>query len=271
MRLERTVRGASLLERRRPLVDVRTAALMGAMVLGFPLLIWLHAATVLPAWAAMVLGTAVMNLSFTAWHEPAHGNFSRWSRVNDAAGFVASLASVYPGYFARRREHLLHHRFQGVEGMDPVYRRVQATAWTFPLALLSANFAGSPLRVPATVLPMTPRQRWSDGASNVLALGIAVGAAATGWLPSLFWAWLLPRALVFWLHAYYICFFPHSVSGGGYEVYRVRARRAWLRLLTLDQSLHGVHHRWPYIPWHRYGAVLRGARPEIEAAGIRLD
>jgi len=136
--------------------------------------------------------------------------------------------------------------------------------------LLRANFSGAPLRVPATVLTITPLQRASDATSNLTALGLVAVAAISGWLPSLVWGWLLPRAIVFWLHAYAICFFPHAVPGGGYEVYRVRTGGWWLSFVTVGQNFHGVHHRWPYLPWHRYAAVVRDARPAVEAAGIRF-
>jgi beta-carotene hydroxylase len=257
-------------ETKRPWMDGWTAALIVLMVAGFPLLVWAHAAGWLPAWAAVLLGTLLMNLSFTAWHEPAHANFSRVGWLNDLAGFLSSVASVYPGYYARRREHLVHHRYQGIEGMDPVYPRIQATFWGFPFQLLRSIVASPPLGVPASFLPITRGQWISDQVSNLLAVAALAASIALGFWPSLLWAWVLPRVIVFWLHAYYICFFPHSVVGGGYEVYRVRERDHWLPFVTVAQSLHGIHHRWPHVPWHRYAAVLRDARQEIEAAGVRL-
>jgi fatty acid desaturase len=240
------------------------------MVLGFPALVLLDGRAVLPHAATFALGVFLMNLSFTAWHEPAHGNFSSSGALNVAAGFAASLASFYPGYFARRREHLVHHRFQGIPGKDPAYARIQSSAWAFPIQLLRANYGSPPLDVPASFVPLTPAQRASDALSNAIAVGIIVASVAAGFSPSLLAAWVGPRILVFLLHAYTICFFPHSVPGGGYEVYRVREDGRWLSILTVSQNFHGIHHKWPSIPWHRYRAVLRAARADVEGAGIRI-
>lgn len=252
------------------LIDVRTLGLVALMIAGFPALVALDHAGALPRWMTFLAGVFLMNLSFTAWHEPAHGNFSSSGRVNDAMGVVASIASVYPGYFARRREHLVHHRFQGIPGKDPAYARIQSSAWALPLHLLRANYGSPPLDVPASFVPITAAQRLSDGLSNATVLAILASSIAFGFWPSLLVAWIGPRILVFLLHAYTICFFPHSVPGGGYEVFRVRDGGRWLSLLTVSQNFHGIHHKWPSIPWHRYRRVLRVARREIEDAGVRI-
>jgi beta-carotene hydroxylase len=252
----------------RPFVDGPTAALIGLMAAGFPLTGVLYQHGMLPAWAALLIGSALMNLSFTAWHEPAHQTFSRWRSLNSAAGWLASLLSVYPGYFARRREHLIHHRFEGQEGKDPVFPRIQSSAWTFPLALLRTALLGAPLQVPASVLPITRVQRAADALSNLLALAVVVTAAALGYFQTILWVWLGPRLVIYALHAYYICYFPHSVPGGGYQVLRVRQDHAWLRLLTVNQHLHGIHHRWPWIPWHRYRRVLRDCADELRRESL---
>jgi beta-carotene hydroxylase len=260
----------AFLARTPGLVDTRTTVLILAMAAGFPALVVLDHAGVLPRAATFLCGVLLMNLSFTAWHEPAHGNFSASAGLNAVAGFLASLASFYPGYFARRREHLVHHKFQGIPGKDPAYARVQATFWTFPLQLVRANYATGPLDVAASFVPITPVQRLFDSISNVAVLGLVAGSIALGFWRSLLAAWILPRIVIFLVHAYTICFFPHSVPGGGYEIYRVREDGRWLSFLTVSQNLHGIHHKWPSIPWHRYRTVLRAARADLERAGIRI-
>jgi beta-carotene hydroxylase len=254
----------------RPRADWRTGFLIAAMTAGLALAVALHHAGRAPFWPALAAATLLMNLSFTAWHEPAHGNFSRSRRVNDAAGVLASFVSVYPGYFARRREHLVHHRFEGEEGKDPVYARIQASVLTFPWQLLRA--ARVPLDVPASFVPLTKAQRLSDRASNALALLVAVGSIPLGWGPSVLGLWILPRVIVFWLHAYYVCLLPHAVPGGGYRVYRIRGGGGGLllRLLTVDQTFHGIHHRWPSVPWHAYARTARRRRDRFASDGIEV-
>ncbi len=252
------------------LVDWKTLALIAAMAVGFPLIVWLHADGLLPFGVGLILATILMNASFTAWHEPAHGNFSSSERANQIAGVIASYASVYPGYFARRREHLIHHRWEGIPGKDPVYPRIQANFWRFPLRLIQTALKENPGEVPTSFLPVTPHQRFWDLLTFASTGGVVLASILMGFWVSVLGLWILPRVFVYLLHAYVICFFPHTVPGGGYEVYRIRPGGFWLRALTMGQNFHGIHHRWPFIPWHRYGEVLRDNRSEVEAAGIRM-
>jgi beta-carotene hydroxylase len=243
-------------------VDGPTSVLIVCMAVGFPAVGFAYHQGALPWWGALAVGSVLMNLSFTAWHEAAHQTFSRSRALTLVAGWVAAFLSVYPGYFARRREHLIHHKFEGQEGPDPVYPRIQTPWWGLSLTLLRTALRGPRLDVPSSFLVITPAQRRADLASNLLALLVVGTAALLDFLGAVLWAWVVPRLVIYGVHAYYICFLPHAVTGGGYEVSRVRQDRWWLRFLTLNQHLHGVHHRWPWIPWYRYGRVLREYREE---------
>ena len=244
-----------------PLIDLQTGLVILVMTAGFPIVGLLNHRGDLPWWATVLVGTWLMNLSFTAWHEPAHRNFSRIGWLNTAAGWIASFASVYPGYFARRREHLVHHRFEGEEGKDPVYPRIQTSFWLFPLILLRTMFQKAPSGVPDSFLPMTRGQRLSDLLSNLLAVALIVGSFWTESWPAVVLVWVIPRGIVFLVHAYYICFFPHNQGGEGFVVLRIREDHPVMRFLTMNQHLHGIHHRWPWVPWHQYREVL-AAFPE---------
>ncbi|MCA9670124.1 MAG: fatty acid desaturase [Myxococcales bacterium] len=246
-----------------PLVDVPTAAIVVLMIAGTPLLVWGTHRGHVPWWAAFLAGTYLMNLSFTAWHEPAHGTFSSSRRLNLIVGWLSSFASVYPGYFARRREHLVHHKFEGTQGKDPVYPRIQTTFFGFPLRIMQQMFKPDPLDVPETFHPITPGQRLSDMISNLLVLGVLGVAIALGFWRALLVAWIVPRFFVVMIHAYYICFFPHHIEDGGYRVYRIRRDGILLKLLTVNQHMHGIHHKWPWIPWHKYQLVRRELGDEL--------
>ena len=253
---------------RRSTLDLPTAAVGVGMAAGLAAVVALHASGHVPLLLGLVINTFLMNLSFTAWHEACHGNLSKSRALNTAFGIATSFASIYPGYFARRREHLCHHRYEGDATQDPVYPRIQGSLLSFPLRVVRANHtAGMRVPIPASFLPMTPLQTWADRISNLLAFSLLGVGLLTHTFASIVWLWFVPRAIVFVAHAIYICHFPHVIPGGGYQVYRVRPGRL-LAALTMNQNLHGVHHRWPSIPWHRYGAVLATIDPIAEGIEV---
>jgi beta-carotene hydroxylase len=237
-------------------IDGKTLGLLALQLVGMPACVWLHAAGYLPFWAAALLGSGLMNLSFTIWHEASHANFSRRAAWNHALGVASSFLSVYPGYFARRREHLAHHRWEGHPELDPVFPRIQTGAWMFfPwLMWLTAKRAG---KIDAGFLPITEWQKRADRLTLGLFLFTLGLSLKFGFFPSMAAVFLVPRLVIFFLHAYYICYLPHAVPAGGFQKYRVmRAPGAFWKFITVGQWAHGVHHRWPNIPWHQYPAHI---------------
>ena len=236
----------------KPIVDCITGVLILSMVVGLIVTGWSYHHGMLPFWATLVLGTLLMNLSFTAWHESSHQNFSKFKWLNHTAGWIASLASIYPGYFFRRREHLIHHRWAGDNVKDPVYPRVQSTFLSFPKVLVDSNRKFDFQNVPESFNPITRGQRIADFVSNGLVAALIVGSIFSGFWKAVLWAWIVPRFLMFFIHAYFICYLPHAVEQGGYQVNRVR-RGGWIqRFFSVEQNMHGIHHVWPWIPWHQY-------------------
>ncbi|NUM88049.1 MAG: fatty acid desaturase [Bdellovibrionales bacterium] len=230
--------------------------------LGLPLLTVLHARGEIGSFPAILLATLLMNLSFTAWHEAAHGTLWRSARLNALVGILASLLSLYPGWFARRREHLAHHRYEGDPERDPVWARVQTGFWGFlpRLALLLLRRHDP---IPPDFLPITRAQRRIDRITVAGALMAMAAMAESGLTESALFVWVLPRAAVFVLHAVWICWLPHAVANPpGFQVYRVRDDGVLGRFFLLGQDLHGIHHRWPEVPWHRYGAMTGAFRRE---------
>ena len=133
------------------------------------------------------------------------------------------------------------------------------------LRLGAVSYLNAHPLVAADFLPLTRGQKISDAASNLLALGVVVLSVAGGFWQAVAVVWLVPRLIVFLGHAYYICFFPHHHDGGGFVVWRLRSDHPLLRFLTMNQHLHGIHHRWPWVPWHQYRTVLQNLPEEVEA------
>jgi len=200
----------------------------------------------------IILATFLMNLSFTVWHEATHGNYARSLFINNLIGIFGSLFSLYPGYFSRRREHLAHHRWEGDEKNDPVYPRIQCSVMKFPFRLIQ-TIAIKKDAIPKEFMPLTQTQKMVDGITlgAVLVFFLVFCLEGNGW--AFFNVFILPRGVIFWLHAFYICYFPHAAKNGrGFERYRIISAPWFWRWFTLGQTNHGIHHRWPYIPWHAY-------------------
>lgn len=240
----------------RPAIDLPTAALLLLQTLGLAALFPLAHTGAAPLWAAALASCLLMNLSFTTWHECSHGNFSRHQWVNHSCGWLSSLFTLYPGYFARRREHLAHHRWEGDPELDPVYPRIQTSLFAFPFRLTLQAITREGNAIESSFMPLTSIQAWADRALLLAAAGTMVALIALGFGELVLWLLVFPRIVIFYLHAVYICWFPHHVEGGGFERYRVRRRGPLWALLTVGQWAHGVHHKNPSIPWHRYSRNL---------------
>ena len=242
----------SQLANKKHLADPITSLLLLVYFIGIPLIIYLASIELLPLWAGLLIGTFLMNLSFTAWHECSHNNFSQYKFLNTIIGVAAGAFSLYPGYFATKREHLIHHMFQGQDGKDPVYPRIQTSFLGFPWKLL-LNFRMK-ISDPEVIafMPLSAWQKTVDLMVYMVVVSIIFTSIMKGWFIALLFSWIIPRGLVFWMHAYYICFFPHQIAAGGYELFRVRKPSWFKRIITVDQIMHGLHHKWVYIPWHRY-------------------
>jgi beta-carotene hydroxylase len=223
----------------------------------------------IPLVAGFAISLLAFNLSLTLWHECVHNTVFRSHGACTGAGILVSLLLLFPGYFALRRDHWMHHKHQGDPERDPVYPRVQCRPWAFPFRLAWA--ALFPLK------PMTPEhrltigERLGDAANYVIVAGLAAGSVVTGLWPVLVFAWVLPRIVIFPIHAFYVCYLPHSGFGRNvYETYRIVLRNPLTRYLTLYHSFHGLHHLWPTVPWHAYRRTFQERRAELEERGVRI-
>jgi beta-carotene hydroxylase len=239
---------------RRHFIDF-PSALVAALAIFGPLIVFWCQIRGMIAWPiGLLLGILFCNLSFTGWHEASHGNLSRYRWFNSLVGILVSFVTIYPGYFGRRREHLAHHKWEGDAAHDPVVPRVLGTgAFSFILNLARSLVHRTPSSsIPERFLRLTILQRICDRTSSIISISLLSVLAWNGHFVAVLCVFVVPRAVIFFFHAFYICFLPHSSHVGDYQLFRVRRLGFWFDLLTMGQSYHGVHHRWPFVPWHRY-------------------
>jgi beta-carotene hydroxylase len=250
--------------------DVRTLALFIVYVVVLPLNFYLTAIAIIPLWLAFLIGLCAFNLSFTIWHECVHNTIAENRKVCTFLGILTSLFLIYPGYFYLRKDHFLHHKHQGNPDKDPVYPRVQCRPVFFPIKLIIVTlFNPQPFN---TERKLTRTEFLGDLAQYITITVFVVLLFITHlWLPFVV-SWVLPRIVIFPIHAFYVCYLPHSGYGKGfYHVYRVVLRNPFTRYLTLYHSYHGMHHLWPKIPWHRYRAAYKERKEELIAKGVKIE
>jgi beta-carotene hydroxylase len=252
----RNVEGDILKFSEKPLLDLPTLALFLLMGSGQFLITWAIFSSQMNPIVGFIFATLLMNLSFTIWHECSHRNFSRIEWISDFFGAIGSFLALGPSYFHRRNEHIIHHRFEGDPERDPVHPRIQTKLIFFPFRLLSLRAAGKNQVRFLDLMPLSQTERAVDLALIALTTLIIGFSFFFGFGKELVLVWILPRITITLLHAYYICFLPHHNPEGGYVRYRVMPGLV-AQALTINQNLHGVHHMFPFRPWHQYPNMLK--------------
>lgn len=224
--------------------------------------------------SSLILSCVFMNMSFTLWHECSHGNLSRYKALNDLCGIISSFFSFFPGYYARKREHLIHHKYEGDSERDPVYQRIQnTTTLRFIFTALISNYF-SDKKVNAeekSYMPLTNKQKLIDKITVLSAWCLVVLFLLTGRYDMSLSLLIIPRVFIFVFHGYVICFFPHYISPGkGYRKYRVRDGNFILKMLTMNQNYHGIHHFYPAIRWYNYPKVFKTYKDNLEQNNIEV-
>lgn len=209
---------------------------------------------------AYALGATVAQSLFMAIHEITHNLAFRGERRNNWLALVANIPIVLPFAMAFKAYHALHHRYQGVDGVDvdvPTVAesrifsgRVGKTLWAFGQILF---YAFRPLFVRPLRL-----DGWHlvNAAMQLATMGALV--AATGWVPVLYL--LTSVFLAGSLHpmaGHFVA--EHFVTEPGQETYSYYGP---LNRLVFNVGYHNEHHDFPSIPGSRLPLLKRMA-PEF--------
>lgn len=250
---------------RLPLLDIRTVLVTVAMYALFYISFCLSViGTSISLVAALLLSTLAMNMTFTAWHEASHRLISRNKSLNDLFGILGSLPLGFPGYYGRKREHLVHHRYEADPINDPVFPRLQLSLYEY---ILSAFIPFGKLN------PLTNTRAYEISKKSTMPIKnfeLLVDKVLLSFsvIMMLFFAvvdikaflviFFIPRIIIFFCHAYYICFLSHKpsiIGDASYVLYHCFSSSLLIRFLTLNQSLHGYHHKFPNKPWYMYSLI----------------
>ena len=209
---------------------------------------------------------ALLNCSFTVWHEAVHGTIATRRGLNDAIGYVAAWLAMIP-FFMIREIHWLHHRFTNDPTRDPDYWFIDGPFWSLPL------------RYPAGVrraqqmyraLPGHRRQHLLDRLGQLAIAGLFFAAWRYGVLTELVFVWLVPKVISMFVHAWYVNYLPHH----GCDTERYKSTRVidvgWLQPLMLFHNFHGLHHAFPTVPWHRYPDAFDEKRAFLDAQDVPI-
>ena len=251
-------------------VDGPTIALCAVMWLGLAAnLAWASMDPDLPVWRHVIhigLGVLFLNLSFTVWHEAAHGTVFRSSIGNRVVGVLGAWPAWIP-YFLIRRAHFLHHIHANDPERDPDAWFNAGSIWTLPLRYPAG------IRRTKAMVDAAGRPRWERVADGAQAVSLLVAFAAIAALLGprvLITCWIIPKAISMWIHALYVNVLPHRDLPSGRFLDTRTYAAPFLAPLTLMHSLHGVHHAWPNVPWHRYGRLFAERRRFLEARGAPI-
>lgn len=250
----------------RSRIDGRTV-LLGSAMYG----LWLgnfalHALRPLPLALHVLLAAVAIHLSFTVWHEAAHGTVSRRRWLNAAVGVIGIFPYMTP-FFFQKYVHLQHHARLNQAG-DPNLLYAEGAFWTLPLRYPRA------LRFAREALRQDPRRRWEkriDLVSLAAVAAVWLVGAWQGWLGTLLWLWLVPLVIAKLVMDWYINWLPHV----GLPADRFAGTRVvdvpWLTPLVLGHNYHAIHHLWPRIPWYRYPSTFREKRSYLEDHGAPIE
>jgi beta-carotene hydroxylase len=234
---------------------------------------------ILPLWAAFLLSTVSITLSYLPSHEAQHsiiaaeGTALRW--LNELVGHVSTIPLVLP-YRIAWILHRRHHAHANDPELDPDHFNQGDTWW-------QSAWHGVQARQPGSNSAYRTIGRESDDPAVARALAEAVAMslayyfilaalAWSGFALEAFFIWWLPRQIAFTYIQLFLSWAPHYPME---EKGRYRDTRAWRSrfgtIATMGMEYHIIHHLYPSIPLLQTGPAYWEMRDLLVARGCRID
>jgi len=174
---------------------------------------------------------------FITGHDAMHGTVSTNRKINDLAGWIATLSFAFLSYGRLRKNHYLHHQYPGTE-KDPDFNTksnnfflwwvkfmMRYTTW-WQLVLMAITF-------------------------NVLNIWFSE------W--RLIYFWIIPAFLgtlqLFFFGTYLPHRRPHKEEMGRHKARTLRRNHLWAMLSCYFFGYHREHHETPTTPWWKLYTV----------------
>ena len=220
----------------------------------------------LPAGVAVAVSTVLCFAGFTPVHEAAHGNVAPWRPLNEATGHACALL-VMGALLPYRFIHGQHHRHTNVEALDPDLWGT-GSPWSLPLRWVSQDvgYLGFYLARWGQ-RPRSERANLVGCGAVYVVVAMAAALAGAPWVIAVLAGWFVPARVALVLLAWTFAWLPHAPHDPEPERATTVYSGLPLHVLLLGQSYHGLHHRWPKVPFYRLHHMWQGADPAL-VAGI---
>jgi beta-carotene hydroxylase len=219
-------------------------------------------AGLLPGLAASAVNCVCLYALYTVTHESLHRLAHRHHRTNDWMGRISAALEgmTLPGF---RLVHLQHHAFPNDPAKDPDYTVAWRPRWLLPLWILVRLAQDNGFLVRHRLWRNRPRQLAEHLTTLGLQAAAVTAASLYGYFHEVLVLWLVPVVVSGALVEFSVAYLVHYPHASPHPMENTRLLRGTLlRLLTLNQSYHLIHHLWPSIRWTRYG----DARDVVEHA-----
>lgn len=220
-----------------------------------------------PYWLFLPVAVFVVYASFTPLHDATHRSVSRSPFVNDLVGTISEQALIPGATVALYRFlHLEHHRHTGDPERDPDEIMVSSPWWKKPLVMMFIDLVWFRWILLNWHL-LTPRAKVRDVTSFAILLVWNIGWLLSPYATEFLLVFFIPQRLGIMTVAYLFAAIQHpeGVEQADHPLqatYMMKGGRL-TRILMLGQAQHLMHHMFPMVPYYKYNAMWRLAKPTL--------
>ena len=224
-----------------------------------------------------LIATVLIYLGFTVAHEAGHGNIAHevsWMKPYERLmGWAMTLLFIILPFGLFARIHDYHHAFTNDPDRDPDH-------WVSGDSWLEASWRAMTLPLHYLYLtvtrfkndPVIEKTHVGSLVYYAITLPIVVGLIFTGYGLELLFIGVFPIFLASFVLGMLFDWIPHTPTR---QQGRYQNTRSYLfpglKVLTLGQNYHHIHHLYPRVTWYSYHKVFDLIRPELEAKNSPIE